>query len=302
MTLQQAYRRGASNACLRFGLEKTAILGTLALGAGLHAGANAINKHFFSSPLSQGSRLAAGLSHALEGRQMSPWARRLLQFGVGPEAMEHYGIGQALGQGMQGLSKGDQYRSLKKLRKLVATSPELSQAPVSGGLVPAINQVLGNSPNSVLARAPTVPLGAPERMIDKVVPGLAGAAALAAAPHAAVHLGINAARHGIAESAAGQKFMREGFRKGVGGALPSPMAQAAMDYGLSPAALDTQRLGYAARKFYERDPVAAARASTLVANEALGMPKVQQHMQQMGAEPTGLQGLLQRVRGTQAPA
>lgn len=262
-------------------MEKQAILGSLALGAGLHVGANAAFKTLRSTHTGhqlEQSQFASGYQHALKGQKMNPVLRNVATYGVGPESVVHYDLGQALGKEMSGLSKGRRYRQLKKLRKSVALSPELQKAPMGKSLIGAVDKIIlpQKEPGMISRMAGRVfkPVAANAKptLGQKLVSGGLGAAAVAAEPHSAIHMGINATRKAIATSGPGRKFMKSQFMKGVRGEeAPGKLRQLATDLVVSPAALDTRRLGTALHSEVSRR--GAGGAAKLVGS-AMGLPGV----------------------------
>ena len=65
---------------------------------------------------------------------------KMLERFVGPEltATEH--VGRQLGDQLRELPRGQQYRTLKKLRKETAMSPELSHTPIAEDVVAGVNR------------------------------------------------------------------------------------------------------------------------------------------------------------------
>jgi len=221
-------------------------LGTIAaMGTAAHVGANAINKHFFSSAAGQGGRLAAGLSHALAGKKMSPWAERMMRFGLGPESTMHYQMGQQLGNVVRQAPKARQAEILAQMRAHIGSLPELKNAPLSSAIHHGLDPSVLKKQESWLSKFPTVAHDAPERLRDKAIPLAAGAASMAAAPDLAIHYGINTIRDRLGHSQLGQTLMAHGLHQGVEGTTPSKLMKTLIDYGVSPAALDTHRLGLA---------------------------------------------------------
>lgn len=313
------YALGAEKAVRTFfPQEKTAILGSLALGAGLHAGANLgfrtfrgteAGKHF------QAGQMASGYNQALQGQKINPVARNVATFGVGPESMVPYDMGQALGGQMAGLGKGDQYRQLKKMRKNMAMTTHLKNAPGTSEVVPAINRILDQK-KGFMDKLPTVPIGAKPTLGQNLMSGGLAAGAIAAEPHTAIHMGINATRDAIARDRipdfirtrlpgldkrfpnlanrlSGKKFMKDQFEAGVDRGMPSPKATLATDLAVSPAALDTRRIGSALAAEYKDNPQAMRRLGGSALGTALKIPNVRQQVSEAsGGLPPELLGQL----------
>jgi hypothetical protein len=237
-----------------FTKEKTAILESMLLGAGLHVGANALQKGFRNSQMGHNyehDQIAKGYQHALEGRQINPVLKNIKTIGIGPESMLHYNIGHKLGTKMSRLPENARSLALNTMRNGVASSRHIQKAPLGNAVVGGIDRILSPKPQGMVGRLmgkvfPTVAAGSKPTIGHRLVSSGIGAATVAAAPHSAIHMGFNAARRGIATSEIGKGFMKSQFLKGVQGATaPSRLRQGLTDMLVSPAALDTRRLGTA---------------------------------------------------------
>lgn len=256
------------------GIEKTAIIGSMALGAGLHMGANAGFKTFRNSHAGhefEANQIASGYRQAIAGKKVNPVVRNVATFGVGPEVMVNYDLGQGLGGQMKDMSKGKRYRTLKKLRKNVAMTTHVKEAPVGKSIVPAVNRILDGR-TGIMDKMPTVASNAAPTMGQKALSAGLGAAAVAAEPHAAIHMGINATRRAVATSSKGKEFMRDQFVNGVRRGGVSKAVSAATDLAVSPAALDTRRLGAAMAKEHAANPRLARRVAASLGGQAYQMP------------------------------
>ena len=260
--------------------------------------------------------MAMGMRNAMQGNRMNPGLRTTMTRGLGPESAVMSDLGEMMGQSMQGLPRGRQIRLAKKARKALAMSPTLQETPLGRPMVGAINHLLaGDTPLERGLR--TVGLGptgkdAPLTAAQKWTPRALGAAAVAADPHAALHFGINQARVNTAESEMGQKFMWDQLRDGYKGTAPINMqaareavktpagaadfanrlvtdpqheAQKQMwDFAVSPAALDTRRLGEAARQS-EALGEPGARAIRSLLNNAAANPANAAKLQALAQRP-----------------
>lgn len=154
--------------------EKIAIdpITTLVAGAGMHAGLNAGMKALRHTNLGRGleaSQVATGLQHAFTGRQIRPGFQVAARYGIGPESLVNYDMGRALGGQLSEMSRGRQFRFLKKLRKNIAGAGLTSSAPVLGALpkdpalakeIQAIRSMGGNAA-SAARKAEDVPIWGP---------------------------------------------------------------------------------------------------------------------------------------------
>jgi len=230
-------------------LEKVAVdplTTALGLGGAFHVGANVAAKslwhpskaltkvpllgegvrrasRFFSTQ--RQSQLAKGVREGLSGKKR-PTSSRTLELASGPELFANRPVGQELGENLREMSKGKRYRFLKKLRKEVASTPELRKTPVFEDVVGGVNKLFagGKLPKAKKGMEfPREMMGKPQRAWEGgIKPYLPIAAVGTAVPKVMVHSGVNLARLGTAYSKPGKKYMREEATKGVVGKyLPS---------------------------------------------------------------------------------
>ena len=232
------------------GQIKTAILGTALLAGGLHLGTNAAMKALKESHLGhslESAQFATGMRNALQGKKLHPVAKDVMQYGIGPESMVSMDAGSLLGKHLSALPKAKQFKSLKKIRKAVSMTDAVKNAPIVKDVIPGINRHLSGN-TSLLDKIPTVPINQPTTKLQKALSLGLGAGAVAADPHSIVHMGINALRKGIGESSKGKEFMKNQFMSGIKNKPLNPALSAITDIAISPAALDTRRIGEAAHK------------------------------------------------------
>lgn len=228
--------------------EKTAILGTMALAGGLHLGANMAMKALKGTQTGhnlESSQFSTGLRNRLNNQKLNPVVKNVATYGVGPEALMSHDAGTMLGDQLAPLSKGRQFREMKKIRKGLAMTDSLRQAPIVKDVIPGINRTLENR-TSVFDKLPKVPINQQPTRLQKALSFGLGAGAVALEPHSAVHMGINATRNAVGNSQMGQKFMKDQLIQGVQNKAPGKLMSTAMDLAISPAALDTRRIGLSA--------------------------------------------------------
>lgn len=250
------YAHGTDDALGRFGLAKVASplldllqtgLMTAGTGLGMHAGMNVAFKLFSKSKAGHRfgvNQLAAGLRHGMEGKKLNPVVSAMANFGLGPESTAHYEAARALGGQLKGLG-GQANTALAGMRDAIGQSSHLGHAPIVGELPESIRS-LDNARTSFMDRLPTVGADAKTTWKQRLLMGGMAGGAIAADPHAAIHMGINGGRQLIANSRVGQKFMQNGLQNGLQGKKIGPVQGALTDLLLSPAALDPQRIGIAA--------------------------------------------------------
>jgi hypothetical protein len=175
------------------------------------------------------------------------------------------------------MGKGQRYRFLKKLRKNVAMTDQIRQAPLGRAVVPAVNRVLDNRAG-FMDRLPTVAAGAkatPAQTMGSVALG-GGLAALA--PDTAVHMGLNAVRQAIGTSKPGQDFLLNQLREGVVGQPMNRAVAAGQDFLVSPGSRYARSLGESVQKEFVTNPRAASKAYASLTGQALGTPLARQHL------------------------
>lgn len=243
----------AYNSGLEDGMRKHAILGTALLAGGLHAATNLGMKIFRGSRAGHGfeaDAMAAGLRRGMAGKNLGHVTRDIATFGVGPEALVTHDIGRRLGERLQLLSGPRQHKLLKKIRKSIASNEHLRNSPISGPMVGAANRLLSGR-ETLLDRLPSVAAGEKRGLGSRAASLGLAAATVAAEPHTALHLGINATRRAIARSDTGKRFLLNQMRRGVEGKKLHRGLELATDLAVSPGALDTRRLGTALRAHAE---------------------------------------------------
>lgn len=221
-----------------------------ALGAGAHFGANSGFKAFTGTKAGhrfEAGQLADGYTHALEGKKLNPVARNVANYGVGPESLAHYDVGQGLGTQLSTMGKGDRYRYLKKMRKDIAMTQHIKEAPIARAVIPGINRILDNKPG-MMSRIPTVAANAQTTFGQKAMSAALGAGAVAAAPDTAIHMGLNAVRSAVGGSSKGKEFMGKQFAEGAKGNMMNNSLGFAQDIAVSPGSRYPRLLGESVAK------------------------------------------------------
>jgi hypothetical protein len=266
--------------------------GSLLLSAlGLHAGANAAFKAHgaLTGHSGEGPQFATGFRHGLEGQKLHPVASNVMTYGIGPESLVNYQLGQQLGQQTSGMSKGQTYRTLKKIRKNTAMTSDIQKAPLGRAVVPGINRILSDQ-RTWRDKVPTVARDAAPTLAQRAASGGLGAAAIAAAgPEAVVHMGLNAARKAVAGSDFGKKFMRtqatRGALQGPSEGIASTLKGWAQDLGVSPGSRYTRQLGEALHRETVNNPGGAAKFMRSMAGLGAQSPAGQAHLERLRAAP-----------------
>jgi hypothetical protein len=262
-------------------LQKIAVdpITMAALGAGAHLGANSAFKAFSNTGAGhrfEAGQLASGYDHALKGQKLNPIAQNIANYGVGPEALAHYNLGQGLGTQLADMGKGGRYRFLKKLRKNIAVTEHIKDAPIARAVVPGINRILDNN-MGVMSKLPTVAAGSTPTLAQRGVSAALSAGAIAVAPDTAVHMGLNAIRSAVGNSAKGQDFMKKQFVEGAKGNMMNSAAGFAQDIAVSPGSRYPRMLGEAVAKEIGTAPTAltgSLRRSISTAHQLASLPDI----------------------------
>jgi len=231
------------SSCVEF--EKNAVdpLTLAGLGALSHVGANLAVKAGHGTKFLRNVRsggLARGIRSGIEGKPQGIGSR-MLETWAGPELVATEHAGRGIGKILRGRTPHQQKRALKKLRKAVAMNPNLKHTPIMEDVVGGVTKAIEGG----------LPKAGPVREAGRLARAAAFAPApilAATEPSALVHMGINVARKGVAQSKAGKEFMRKGMKRGLveGGADAAPsVRERIMDVLVSPAALHTERMGRA---------------------------------------------------------
>jgi hypothetical protein len=177
---------------------------------------------------------------------------------VGPELWVPQDIGVEAAPILNRLSKGQQYRWLKKLRKTVGSDSTLRHLPIFEDVPGAVNRVLSKPLPKTGPQVKASP-------VSYAAPAAAIAGLGLAAPDTLVHTGLNVGRRVLGNSAIGQRFFRneaiDAMKQRLQGVVPSKIRDAVYDYGLSPRALDSARI---ARALPDVDPNTMRRMSGLI--------------------------------------
>jgi hypothetical protein len=247
-------------------IEKTAIIGAAAIGhLALNAGYKLAPK---IAPKWWGEhekgQVGTGIKHGLENRDLTPSGRALPTLLAGPESVINYDMGNQIGTHIRGNSKWKQKRQLKKMRKTIAVTPHVRDAPGFHQTIGGINRALDpkfNPSNSLNfgSSLPTAVRGTPIHPLDKFFSHAAPVALGAAFPELGAHMLVNAARRVGGTSTWGKRIMQRGAQKGLAGVSSNPVLSAATDYGISPAVRNPRLMGEAVSKAMQTDPKAARR-------------------------------------------
>jgi hypothetical protein len=201
-------------------LEKIAIdpATMLLTGAGTHLLANAAIKASHGTRFIRGvraGRLARGISRGVSGAPQS-LGSRMAERWVAPELISNEHIGNLVGEQLRGMSKGRRYRTLKKLRKVVASDKHLRHAPIFEDVVGGVNRALDEGiPRAGSAAQP----GRLRRAFTRVAAEAPAPIMAAVEPGALAHRAVNATRMAVANSKGGRAYLRrtarEGFMRGA---------------------------------------------------------------------------------------
>lgn len=238
------------------------------------------------------SQLAKGVREGLSGTPR-PTSSKTIEMGTVPELFINRPIGEAAGKELRQLSRGKQYRALKKLRKEVASTPGLRKTPVFEDMVGGINKLLDpKAPKLPKAKkAPDFDYASRASKIweETVKPALPLAAAAAIKPSAGVHAGTNLTRLRIGQSELGKKYVKQQATLGaLDKRLPhmrqSKTKKTLTDVFLSPAARDPRKISRDLMDLAEKDPRRLAR----LAGSLGSFPEVRKSVREVVQNARGL--------------
>lgn len=254
------------------------------VGTASHVGMNRLVKATHNTGIARGIRaggLSRGIRGALEGKAQG-LGSRMAETWVGPELIAPEHVGRVVGSHLRDLPTGQRYRALKKLRKTVAMSPSMRQTPIMEDVVGGVNRALAKPlPTPGLVQKPS--------FLQRVLPGASMAAVAPFEPGAVVHAGVNRARLAVAGSAPGMRFMRDQGKEGLLHGAPSRTHEALMDTFVSPAALDTRRLGHTIAETAKTAPDEVRRIRGAL-HSVVGNKKVREYAQSAQQHASELMG------------
>lgn len=239
------------------GLEKQAsLLGLVGMGAAMHIAPNAVMKGVKSTKVGQhalAGTFSAGFDAGQNGMKLQPNFKNVMQYGIGPESLADYHLGRSLGQRVaqktEGMSPERQERFMAKAKGMAQAHINSFENPEEVDKIPMLNSVKhyieGHGENKVKAvfNKMSVPdeqaVNWKNRLGDI---GMLGSA-YAINPHLLIQPGLSLARKKLATSPLGQKTFEAGFNNGQNGKQISKPKELATDLLISPAVLDSYRMG-----------------------------------------------------------
>ena len=269
----------------------------LLAGLGSHLLSNAAFRGFTATRAGhafEAGQFATGLRHAEQAKKLNPVVSNIATYGIGPESLANYELGQHLGSQTAQMGKGKRYRFLKKLRKNVAMTEHIRQAPLGRAVVPAVNRVLDNR-TGFMDKLPTVAAGAKTTPAQTMGSLALGGGLASLAPDTVVHMGLNAVRQAVGTSKSGQRFLVNQLKEGVTGQPMNRVVAAGQDFLVSPGSRYARSLGESVQKELVTNPSGAAKAYSSLSGQALGTPLARQHLtaDQLGTAKAVLPGVRQ---------
>jgi hypothetical protein len=226
---------------------------TLAIGGGLHVGANIGQKILRRTNVGkrmEQSQFASGLAHSLQGKKLHPATENVMRYGLGPESLAHYEAGHAVGKQLAGLSPDKRAAALRQMGSALGESSHMVGAPMFRSMPGGIERFLKGQPGWMERNLTAVPATGETPLHQRLIAPALGVAAVAAAPHTAPQFIVNALRDRILKSRVGRSFAIKELAQGARGKTVSPLRRGLTDLFLSPAANDPRDIGLAANKEY----------------------------------------------------
>lgn len=239
------------------GLEKQAsLLGLLGTMGAMHIAPNAVMKGVKSTKIGQhalAGTFSAGLDHGMNGMKLQPNFKNFFQYGMGPESLADYHLGRKLGQRV---AEKTAYMTPEQRARFIAKAKGMAQAHINSfdnpeevDKIPMLNSVKhyveGHGENKVKGLFNRVAV--PDEQ-QKHIGNWAGDAGMlmaagAANPHLLIQPGLSYIRKKLATSPIGQKTFEKGFNNGQAGKTLNKAQEFATDMLVSPAVLDSYRMG-----------------------------------------------------------
>lgn len=239
------------------GLEKQAsLLGLLGTGLAMHVAPNAVMKGVKSTKIGQhalAGTFSAGFDGGMNGMKLQHNFKNFVQYGMGPETLADYHLGSSLGQRVKNktlnMTPEQKERFMNKAKGMAMAHINNNFDPKEVDRIPMLNSVKhyieGHGENKVkgLFTKMQVPEDQKTSLLNRAgdVGMLAGAGAVN--HHLLIQPGLSFARKKLATSPIGQKVFEKGFNSGQEGNQIGKAREYATDMLVSPAALDSYRIG-----------------------------------------------------------
>lgn len=232
--------------------KEASLLGLLGLGTAIHVAPNAVMKGVKSTKTGQhalAGTFSAGFDAGRNGMKLQPNFQNFMQYGVGPESLADYHLGRKFGQRVSQVDPARQERFIAKAKGMAQAHINTFQNPEAVDKIPMLNSVKhyieGHGENKVKAAFNKLSVPDNQAVTWKNRLGDAGMLAGAAAvnPHLLLQPALSGARKALAKSQMGQKVFEKGFNNGQEGKEISKGRELATDLLVSPAVLDSYRMG-----------------------------------------------------------
>ncbi|MFE9081992.1 hypothetical protein [Bacillus mobilis] len=230
------------------------MLSLLGTAAAIHIAPNLAMKAVKSTKTGQKALAAtfgAGVDMGRKGQKLQHTVKDFMEYGIGPESLVEYEMGQSVGHRLQGLPEHVQTEALKIFREQVKEQfssltdiqkQELDKTPYVNTLIHYAEGKDDGKLKDALMKL-SIPESEEKKLRHHVTNmGILGGVGMVE-PHALMQPAISAARKYTAQSAYGKKFMKNSFKKGLQGKMTPKLGQVATDMLISPAALDAMRVG-----------------------------------------------------------
>lgn len=235
------------------------MLGLLGAAAAIHIAPNLAMKAVKSTKVGHQALTAtfgAGVDMGRTGRKLQHTVKDAMEYGIGPESLVEYHMGQKLGQRIKDLPDDEQAEFLSAFKEKTKDvfsgltdqqKKDLEKTPYLNTLVHySEGKDDGKLKNALMK------LSIPEKEEKKLRHHMANMGILSGVgflePHALMQPAISAARKYTAKSEFGKKVMKDNFEKGYQGKDMHKLTRGAIDMVVSPSVLDPMRLGQTLHK------------------------------------------------------
>jgi hypothetical protein len=196
------------------------------------------------------STFALGIEHGKEGKKFQFNFKSVIEFGIGPEALAEYHLGVKIGKELKNVPTEYQHEFLLAFKASVETHMEslneedkeiVEETPILSAIVSYIE---GEYSNTI---ATTKKFSVEENKKTSIT-NIAGNVAMVAVVgavnfHLLAQPIISYIRKKLATSKFGKNLMKKNYEKGLEGQKLSKFQSLAIDLLVSPAVLDTMKIG-----------------------------------------------------------
>jgi hypothetical protein len=232
--------------------KEASLLAGLGIAGAMHVAPNLAMKAVKSTKAGQSAlagTFSAGIDAGRNGMKLHPNFQHFMEYGVGPESLVDYHLGRKIGQRIAQVPPERQERFINKAKGMAQAHMNSFANPEEVEKTPMLNSIKhyidGKGENKV--KTAFGKMSVPETAQANWKNHLGDAAMLGGAyvanPHLLLQPAFSGARKVLSKSQMGQKVFVNNFEKGHNGNQISKPKELATDLLVSPAVLDSYRIG-----------------------------------------------------------